>query len=552
MSKVLLISNSDKIKEQFRILLSKSNVSLNFFTSIQKVDFSDFKSVLIIEPYILKGEYFSIFSVWKRYLADRAQDTKLIIAGFKDITHPNYINLLDLTAAFNWISKTESAYPCTVEWPDTLDLKDAPDILDMKLSSFFTGHNHDSIIDCIAHVRATLNNANIALYGSEILKKEKQDFELIWKTILIPDRSKLREFYNRWQTYIDYFDIMPFNIQLEKIAARNFADRLNDLFSGLSNLDEEELKEKEQEYRELNAFRKIGRFTQTLQNINKKYINPEFIANVLLIDDDTEFHRQMKRNFAGFYFSSIYDAKEVEDVLKNRDFDLILMDLQLNGQEGNPLEGVDLIPLIKRLKRETPLVIVSTHYKSNIIRRTLKYGADYYLVKATYDVEKWNDIFVTLLGPNRFTEKQIIKFNNLEENSEKPGVLIVDDKKEWVEQITSLSNKYNYRSAFTIQQAKDILKNEHKKYDLLILDLYYWENGIEYNHGIELLQETKIKLPNLPIIVMTRSMQDKDEVEALWKGADFYLPKPQFNSQSWLKSIDLLIETKKLKEKLNS
>lgn len=554
MMKILLISNNQNVSKALQSLLSNSDITLAIFDKEQPLDFFDFQAAFIVEPYILKEEYLSIFSIWKRYLASKAQQTKLLILGFKRVDHPNYINLLDISASFDWKLKINQSFWSTEDWPGQSSLRNAPDILD-KLSLFFTGHNHESIIDCIAHIRATLNNINISLYGSETLNvasEDVQDFGDIWKAAIIPSRAKLREFYSRWRNYIDYFDAMPFNDQLKKIGARDFADRLNRLFSGRSKLGYREKLNKEKEYSELNPFRRIGNLTSVLQNINKKYINPEPIAHILLIDDDKHFHQAMTNAFAGFDFYHVYSAEDAKNNLKTKNFDLILLDLQLSGADGNPLEGVDLIPILKELAPEIPLIIVSTHSRPSIIHRTLRSGADYYMSKSLLDVGKWINTFIKLMGKQGFAQDQILAFNMPDESLMNSTILIVDDEKEWFERLKNLSNDFNYKWAYTIQQAGDLLEAAYDKYDLLVLDLYYNENGVEKNYGIEFLVNTKSNFPDLPIIVMTRSPHDKDQLEALGQGADFYWIKHQFNGPIWLKSIKLLIETKKLKEQLNS
>ena len=552
MTNVLIISNNKKaVEAKLEELLGESGFSPYVFHPDNKLDLLAYKATIIVEPYIINKEYYSILTVWKRYLAEKAKDTKLLVVGFKRCDHPNYVNLLGLQPDFDWREKINEALPTTNDWPMLNDLKNGADVLD-KFSMFFVGHNHESIIDCITYVRATLNNANIALFGSKILKKEKQNFKTIWETILVPGRTKLREFYSRWQNYKGFFEIMPFNTQLERIGAEAFVDQLNDLFSGRTELNEEKLKEKEGLYKALNSFSRIGDLTKTLQNINKKYVSPELIADVLLIDDDRDFHGQMMRNFSGFHFYNVYNTEDAKSVLPIRDFNLILLDLQLSGKGGNLMEGVDLIPVIKELRPDIPLVIVSTHSKPSVIRRSLRNGADYYLVKSTFDVENWIGFFLKLLGNQRFQEHEIIEFNTLLNGQEVPQVLIIDDEKEWFDRVSELSRELNYTWASTIQQADDILATEAEKYDLLILDLYYKEgDGEEQDKGSQFLRDTKLENPDLPVIVMTRSNQDKDQAIAFGKGADFYLPKAQFSSQNWLKSIKLLVETKKLKEKLN-
>ena len=98
----------------------------------------------------------------------------------------------------------------------------------------------------------------------------------------------------------------------------------------------------------------------------------------LLIVDDEEKIRTLIRKYAAF---EGYDVTEAEDgmsameILRNKDFDLIILDLMLPG-----MDGFDICRII-RDKKNTPIIIVSAK-KDDIDKiRGLGLGADDYMTK---------------------------------------------------------------------------------------------------------------------------------------------------------------------------
>lgn len=66
------------------------------------------------------------------------------------------------------------------------------------------------------------------------------------------------------------------------------------------------------------------------------------------------------------------------ELLRDETFDLLLLDMTMPG-----LNGVDLVTHIRARHPRLPLLVLSMHAGTNIIRRTLKAGASGYLAKET-------------------------------------------------------------------------------------------------------------------------------------------------------------------------
>ena len=87
-------------------------------------------------------------------------------------------------------------------------------------------------------------------------------------------------------------------------------------------------------------------------------------ARVLVIDDDENILRYSRELLEqhGYEVEVCSDSGQVLARVKAKPFDAVLMDIRMPG-----LEGTDLLPLIKRIKPDLPLILVSAFYdESNL------------------------------------------------------------------------------------------------------------------------------------------------------------------------------------------
>jgi len=116
-------------------------------------------------------------------------------------------------------------------------------------------------------------------------------------------------------------------------------------------------------------------------------------------------------------------------------------------------------------------------------------------------------------------------------------ILIVDDDSSILEVLDArltAAGFTTYKSA-SGSEALDILKKQ--KIDVLVSDIKMPEMS-----GLELLQETRISFPQLPVIFLTAYGTIPDAVEALKAGAVDYLTKP-FDGKELVSKIENIIAT---------
>ncbi|MBK8705048.1 MAG: response regulator [Saprospiraceae bacterium] len=104
---------------------------------------------------------------------------------------------------------------------------------------------------------------------------------------------------------------------------------------------------------------------------------------VLIIDDDPEFHQQIRFAFRrNFEFEGALDVEQMDEKLKSGAiFDMILLDLILD-KNSDVKVGFDLIPRLKKAHPYTPVVVVTNdpHVYNGL--EAIKRGASDFCIKA--------------------------------------------------------------------------------------------------------------------------------------------------------------------------
>ncbi len=123
---------------------------------------------------------------------------------------------------------------------------------------------------------------------------------------------------------------------------------------------------------------------------------------------------------------------------------------------------------------------------------------------------------------------------------EKKRILIVEDE----ERIRKVINIIIRGENIEIDEASDgqeaLDKVFSQKYDLVILDLMIPEiDGFGVLEKIRNNKDTK----ELPVVIVSARSSDRDILEGLKGGANYYIPKP-FEPQELISSIELILGIK--------
>jgi len=102
------------------------------------------------------------------------------------------------------------------------------------------------------------------------------------------------------------------------------------------------------------------------------------LPNVLVVDDEPALRKVLRTSLAasGFAIEEARSGEEAVDILLQRTFDLVLLDINMPG-----ISGVDACREIRALVPKIGIVIVTVRDAENDMVRALEAGADDYVTK---------------------------------------------------------------------------------------------------------------------------------------------------------------------------
>ncbi|MBI5357908.1 response regulator [Candidatus Saccharibacteria bacterium] len=128
---------------------------------------------------------------------------------------------------------------------------------------------------------------------------------------------------------------------------------------------------------------------------------------VLLIDDDDMIIRLYDRvlSNAGFIVDTARDGTIVAETIKYNRPDIILMDVMMPNFNGlDTLKELKSKPLTSGL----PIVMFSAYDDKSLIKKTMEYGAEMYLLKSENDPDEVVDILNKILNKNKEENSSVI------------------------------------------------------------------------------------------------------------------------------------------------
>ena len=132
--------------------------------------------------------------------------------------------------------------------------------------------------------------------------------------------------------------------------------------------------------------------------------------NILIVDDDAEFHQQIRYAFRRNYvFEGAISFEHLNKKLSEKnDYDLILLDLVFDDSKKKI--GLDQIPELTKNYPSIPIIVVTESKEIDTVVNAMKYGAKDFLTKGDYDFEFWNKKFVEVIeGSKLKAENQQLK-----------------------------------------------------------------------------------------------------------------------------------------------
>ncbi len=102
---------------------------------------------------------------------------------------------------------------------------------------------------------------------------------------------------------------------------------------------------------------------------------------ILVVEDDEEMRALLEDFFLeeGFETDSVNDGSEAFRKLAHESFTLVLTDVRMPG-----LTGLDILPGIKKLQPEIPVIVITAFGSEDIRKRAFERGATAYLEKPVH------------------------------------------------------------------------------------------------------------------------------------------------------------------------
>ena len=102
------------------------------------------------------------------------------------------------------------------------------------------------------------------------------------------------------------------------------------------------------------------------------------MVRIMIIEDDEEMRSLLKDFFEeeGFETDSVSNGVDALQMFSKDHFDLVITDIRMPG-----LTGLDILPRIRRLKPETPVIVMTAYGSDDVRRRAFEKGATTYLEK---------------------------------------------------------------------------------------------------------------------------------------------------------------------------
>lgn len=121
---------------------------------------------------------------------------------------------------------------------------------------------------------------------------------------------------------------------------------------------------------------------------------PDQRPKILVVNDElkvVQIHKQLLE-LHGYRATTCIESSKVLSLLRDGDFDLVLLDVRMPS-----LEGTELLPLIKKLKPDLPVIIVSAYYDRSQASALTVLGA-YDVVHKPYEVQVLLGIVARAIG----------------------------------------------------------------------------------------------------------------------------------------------------------
>ncbi len=263
-------------------------------------------------------------------------------------------------------------------------------------------------------------------------------------------------------------------------------------------------------------------------------------STVLCVDDDIPTLNLVAQavSTAGFQPLAEHVSAKVMDLIKNKDIDLAIIDLDMPHPNG-----FELIKMIKSEDKFKNLPIIIYTGKEDFAEDLEQIDGlfDELLSKKSTNIENLADTIRAMI--NRYEEpKTIEEIKEEEEADDTVKILFAEDYKHSQIIVTRLLKKNGFEDIVVVENGEEALKAaQQEHFDIILMDMQMpIMNGFEAIEKIRQIPEYK----DTPIISLTAFAMKGDREKCLDAGATDYIPKP-IDSKEFIEKIKFYSQMKK-------
>jgi DNA-binding NtrC family response regulator len=226
------------------------------------------------------------------------------------------------------------------------------------------------------------------------------------------------------------------------------------------------------------------------------------MKNILIVEDEATLRDSLRDWLTdlGYEVEIATQGEEALKLIEGKDYDVVLLDLRLPGKDG--------LEVLKEARLKKPKlngIIITAYPTAKTATEAMKLGAVDFLTKPI----------------DLANLEKLIKDKTGAMNSKMKPILVVDDEASMRESLRDwfVESGYQVDTANDGEAALKLIAE--KEYGLLILDL-----KLPGKSGIDVLRESRKRVPDLKAIIITAYPSVDTAIEAMRQGAIEYLPKP--------------------------
>ncbi|WP_422926296.1 response regulator [Singulisphaera sp. PoT] len=245
-------------------------------------------------------------------------------------------------------------------------------------------------------------------------------------------------------------------------------------------------------------------------------MSDSYVPSILVVDDERDICSNLTDILVdfGYRVDSAYDGFLALDLIRERHYDVAILDLKMPG-----MDGLTLYREIKKLRAETVAILVTAYAGEVTSGEALNAGA-------------WRVL------PKPVNMSTLLKLVGLA--NDEPLVLLVDDDRELCRSLWDVLREHGFRVGLAHDAAGASEQLRGMNYQLALIDMKL-PNG----DGSEVYRLVRGAVPEARTVVITGCRPEMDGLidRVLAEGADAACYKP-FDVPGLLKTLGHLMETK--------